>query len=85
VIIDEAARRGYAIGDGLRTAAAAQRLDDEGLLYEACDGGRWDDNYWGEMKRRWTHERACQFFREGQRGGWISEDAPPPPSRWWKA
>jgi hypothetical protein len=83
-IIKEATRRGYAIGDELLVAAAAQRLDDEDLLYWACEGGSWNINYWGEVNRRWTHEAACALFQREQLGGWLGEDAPPPPSFWWR-
>lgn len=82
-IIEEAARRGYAIGDELLVAAAAQRLDDRDLLYWACDGGRWNINYWGELNRRWTHEVALNHFLGEQSAGGISDEAPPPPAFWW--
>lgn len=82
-IIEEASRRGYAVGDELHQAAAAQRLDDLELLCTACEGGRWNLVYWGEMRRRWTHERACELFRQEQTAGGISEDALPPPASWW--
>lgn len=83
-IIEEGRRRGYAIGDELLVAAAAQRLNDGDLLYWACEGGRWNIDYWGELRRRWTRGDALTLFLLEQSAGGISDEAPPPPADWWR-
>lgn len=83
-IIEEASRRGYAIADEIFVAAAAQRLNDGDLICWACEGGRWNINYWGDLNRRLTREDALKLFLEEQSAGGISSEAPPPPADWWR-